>query len=68
MLKCQQKADPSREIVPLRVQCLKRMTIKELKPDLELEKLLPPVESYPHLLEVAGLLLQAGLPLPLLHK
>jgi hypothetical protein len=35
---------------------------------LELEKFLPPGEGHPHLLEVAGLLLQAGLPLPLLYR
>jgi hypothetical protein len=35
---------------------------------LELEKFLPPGEGHPHLLEVAGLLLQAGLPLPLLNR
>jgi hypothetical protein len=35
---------------------------------LELEKFLPPGEGHPHLLEVAGLLLQAGLPLPFLYR
>jgi hypothetical protein len=35
---------------------------------LELEKFLPPGEGDPHLLEVARLLLKAGLPLPLLNR